>query len=86
MFDQINLGINSVRKIEVKGGKGNQTITTFGEWVRQVESEVLIPEIFSNIINQELNPQETNCRNCGAPISYSGVCEYCNTNYRRKKD
>lgn len=26
-----------------------------------------------------LLPQKTNCRNCGAPVSHSGFCEYCDT-------
>lgn len=24
-------------------------------------------------------PEKTNCRNCGAPVSRSGFCEYCDT-------
>lgn len=24
-------------------------------------------------------PKKTNCRNCGAPVSRSGFCEYCET-------
>ena len=26
-----------------------------------------------------LLPRKTNCRNCGAPVTRSGFCEYCNT-------
>lgn len=25
------------------------------------------------------HPKKTNCRNCGAPVSRSGFCEYCDT-------
>ncbi len=24
-------------------------------------------------------PKKTNCRNCGAPVTRSGFCEYCDT-------
>lgn len=38
----------------------------------------VIPQCCCEVPDTSL-PRKTNCRNCGAPVSHSGFCEYCDT-------
>lgn len=62
------LPIDQIAKYEVKlfGGKGNQNLLT----VSYNNTEY-------DIIHKE--PDRTNCKNCGARLPVSKVCEYCGT-------
>ena len=59
---------------------GNTYITTKPAWTK-----IAYPYYYPNIPEcccddgSLSRPKKTNCRNCGAPVSSSGFCEYCNT-------
>ena len=40
-----------------------------------------IREIFELEPLEEPNRTGTNCKNCGAPLTKNGYCEYCRTQY-----
>lgn len=35
----------------------------------------------SSVIEKESDNRITNCKNCGAPLTKNGYCEYCRTQY-----
>lgn len=43
-----------------------------------------IREIFELEPLEEPNRTGTNCKNCGAPLTKNGYCEYCRTQYQKK--
>ena len=53
-------------------------------WDRALRDSLMTPNEIRELIGLEpvTEPKRiTNCKNCGAPLTENGLCEYCRTQY-----